>query len=356
MAANFPSSPTIGDKYTVGEYQYVWNGSTWSLLPERINEIVNTVTTTANSAVVDLSKGNYHKISSPIDYSNLNITFTNIPSGSSKWFLELNTELGTRSWDISTATYDNISFSVSGQDTNPYGITFKPDGTKMYMVGLTNDRVYQYTLSTPWVVSSATYDTVSFLVSGQDTNPYGITFKPDGTKMYMVGNTNDRVYQYTLSTPWDLSTATYDSVSFLVSGQEPDPYQVAFKPDGTKMYVLGSTNNRIYQYTLSIPWDISTASYDDINFSTASQDIQPYGLDFKSDGTKMYIMGLNSDRVYQYSIASTTPIIIWPTNISWENGSTAPAAPDRGSDFVYYFHTSDGGTTYYGKLIKKDLL
>ena len=196
MAANFPSSPTIGDKYTVGEYQYVWNGSTWSLLPERINEIVNTVTTTANSAVVDLSKGNYHKISSPIDYSNLNITFTNIPSGSSKWFLELNTELGTRSWDISTATYDNISFSVSGQDTNPYGITFKPDGTKMYMVGYTNDRVYQYTLSTPWDISSATYDTVSFLVSGQDTNPIGITFKPDGTKMYMVGYTNVRVYQY----------------------------------------------------------------------------------------------------------------------------------------------------------------
>ena len=343
MAANFPSSPTIGDKYTVGEYQYVWNGSTWSLLPERINEIVNTVTTTANSAVVDLSKGNYHKISSPIDYSNLNITFTNIPSGSSKWFLELNTELGTRSWDISTATYDNISFSVSGQDTNPYGITFKPDGTKMYVLG---NRVYQYTLSTPWVVSSATYDNISFSVSGQDTNPYGITFKPDGTKMYMVGLTNDRVYQYTLSTPWVVSSATYDNVSFLVSGQDTNPIGITFKPDGTKMYVLGNNTDTVYQYTLSTPWVVSSATYDSVSFLVSGQDTNPIDITFKPDGTKMYILGYTNDRVYQYSTIDIVSSSLWPSNVIW-NYNVSPMLYN-GQTLLLEFYTNDGGTTIYG--------
>ena len=85
----------------------------------------------------------------------------------------------------------------------------------------------------------------------------GLAFKPDGTKMYMVGNTTDRVYQYTLSTPWNLATATYDTVSFLLSGQDTAPVGLAFKPDGTKMYVLGNTNDRVYQYTLTDPLTIS---------------------------------------------------------------------------------------------------
>jgi hypothetical protein len=36
--------------------------------------------------------------------------------------------------------------------------------------------------------------------------------------MYIVGNTSS-VYQYTLSTAFDVSTASYDSVSFSVSSE-----------------------------------------------------------------------------------------------------------------------------------------
>jgi DNA-binding beta-propeller fold protein YncE len=90
------------------------------------------------------------------------------------------------------------SFSVSSQDSAPRDIFFKPDGTKMYVVGSTNDRVYSYTLSTPWNIGTATYDNVSFFVGSQDGTPTGIFFRPDGTKMYMVGAGTDRVYSYTL--------------------------------------------------------------------------------------------------------------------------------------------------------------
>ncbi len=207
-----------------------------------------------------------------------------------------------RAWVIDTVSYDSVSFSVAGQDTLSAGIFFKPDGMKMYMVGTANDTVYQYTLSTAWDLSTASYDSVSFDVSGQDIAPREVFFKPDGTKMYMVGNTNNTVYQYTLSTAWDLSTASYDSVSFSVAGQDSAPTGIFFKSDGTKMYVVGSGGDNVYQYTLSTAWDISTASYDSVSFKVSGQDINPTGIFFKSDGTKMYVVGSGGDNVYQYTV------------------------------------------------------
>ena len=69
------------------------------------------------------------------------------------------------------------------------------------------------------------------------------------------GRLQNSVYQYTLSTPWDLSTASYDSVSFSVTSQDTTPVGIAFKSDGSKMYVVGVTNGSVYQYTLSTPSD-----------------------------------------------------------------------------------------------------
>jgi DNA-binding beta-propeller fold protein YncE len=70
--------------------------------------------------------------------------------------------------------------------------------------------------------------------------------------MYLVANINDNVHQYTLSTGFDLSTASYDSVSFNVNSQENNPYGLAFSTDGTKMYVVGNQNDTIYQYSTGL--------------------------------------------------------------------------------------------------------
>jgi len=69
----------------------------------------------------------------------------------------------------------------------------------MYMVELGNDKVHSYTLSTPWNIGTATHDNVSFDVSFQDVSSRDIFFSQDGTKMYVLEDTNDRVYSYTLT-------------------------------------------------------------------------------------------------------------------------------------------------------------
>jgi DNA-binding beta-propeller fold protein YncE len=73
----------------------------------------------------------------------------------------------------------------------------------------------------------------------KDTQPEGIAFNTDGTKMFVVGNTGDDVNEYDLSTAFDISTAVY-SQNFSVAAQDIDPSGVAFNTDGTKMFIVGS--------------------------------------------------------------------------------------------------------------------
>ena len=159
--------------------------------------------------------------------------------------------------------------------------------------------VYQETLGTVvsgsvgYNLAGASYDSVSLDVSGQDSKASGIAFSNDGTKLFIAGYTNDNVYQYSLSTAFDLSTASYDS-SFDISGQETIPLDIVFNADGTKMYVVGLSSDSVHQYSLSTAFDISTASYDSISFSFTGQDANPYGLRFNNDGTKMYMVGTNT--------------------------------------------------------------
>jgi len=175
--------------------------------------------------------------------------------------------------------------------------------------------------------------------------------------MYILGDSTNSVYQYTLSTAFDLSTASYDSVSFSVSGQEAIPYGIAFNTDGTKMYIVGDNTNSVYQYSLSTGFDLSTASYDSVSFSVSGQESTPTGIAFNTDGTKMYMLGSINDSVYQY----TTGELFQPTaqytsavtnaggqidSTYWTDINSMTTDQVSGDGQVYYAVSTDGRTTW----------
>jgi len=218
----------------------------------------------------------------------------------------------TSPFDVSTASFVD-SFSVAGQDTFPLYLTFSSDGTKMFVTGDTGDDVNEYTLTSPFDVSTASF-VDSFSVAAQDTSPTGLAFSSDGTKMFVVGNVGDDVNEYTLTSPFDVSTASFVD-SFSVAGQENSPADVAFSSDGTKMFVVGNTGDDVNEYTLTSPFDVSTASFVD-SFSVAGQELGPVGLAFSSDGTKMFVLGAIGVDVNEYNITSITPSCIIDTTPS----------------------------------------
>ena len=272
-------------------------------------------------------------------------------------------------YDISTASYDSVSFSIAGQETAPTGLAFNDDGTSMYIIGYTDDRVEQYTLSTAYDLSTASYASKSFLVSSQEATARAVTFNNNGTSMYIVGTTNDTVYQYTLSTAFDVSTASYASKSFSVATQAAGPTSVIFNSSGTKMYIGNTIDENIYQYSLSTAFDVSTASYDSESFSTASQASDLTGIRFNNDGTKIYISDAGSDTIYQYSSAGSVLndstayamslkvvqdsgasgyTVTWPTSVDWPNATAPTLTATASAVDQFVFYTYDGGTNWYG--------
>ena len=250
---------------------------------------------------------------------------------------------------LAESVYDNKSLDYSSKDSWGRGIFFKPDGTKLFVVGRQNRSGYQYNLSTAWDLSTASYSaTKNFLqpqnspnkmyispdgthlyvsddsfrgvyewsmsawslgsasytnrsyVTSQDTNLSGLHFNSTGTKMFVLGGTNDIIFQYNLSTAWNISTSSYASISYSVSSETSNAMGLHFKSDGTKMYIGDSSTSTIYQYSLSTAWDLSTASYDSISF-TPTQPANCYGLYYT--GEKLYIGDSTAD-VYQYTSAS----------------------------------------------------
>jgi hypothetical protein len=205
----------------------------------------------------------------------------------------------TTAWDITTSG-SPVTFSVNGQDSAPLGLYFRNNGLQFYVVGSTNDTVFEYACSTAWNITTASYSSKSFSVAGQELTPTGVFFKPDGKKMYVIGNTADAIFEYDLATAWDVSTSAYNNVSLSISGQETVASDLFFTNDGYKLFVIGSTGDDINEYVLSRPWDITTAEFLG-SFSVAAQDNGPTGLFFKPDLSKFYVVGGTNDTVYQYS-------------------------------------------------------
>lgn len=221
----------------------------------------------------------------------------------------------TTAWDISDGSHQASNVrNLSTFSTNPVDIEFKPDGTKMYMVDRTNDNIREFDLSTAWDVTTATsLNTVS--TSGG--TPEGMCYKPDGYSFFVIDSADDAVYEYTgNSTAWSLgnvqkSTSNYyDFTEWASSAND-----VFIKSDGTELYILGSSLDKVTQHTLSTAWDLTTASYT-ATFRppniTAGE-----SLFFKSDGTKMYIVCRGEDKVFEYALSTAWDI----TTASFDAGS-----------------------------------
>ena len=222
-------------------------------------------------------------------------------------------------FDVTPAKFVH-SFDVSEQDEYPTGMAFSKSGTKMFVVGDDGADINEYTLDTPFNVANATF-VDSFEVTEQDGYPTSMAFSNNGLKMFVVGSDKDDIYEYTLHTPFNFTSVDH-TYSFNVTGQETKPRGMAFSNDGAKMFVIGDIGNDINEYILTTPFDLSTATFAKIAVSVLLQDSSPTGMAFSNDGTKMFVVGNNIGAINRYTLSSTHPIRITesapPTFVSSE--------------------------------------
>ena len=133
-------------------------------------------------------------------------------------------------------------------------MAFNSDGTKMFILGGTNDSVHQYSLTNGFSLASGnvSYDNLSFSISSQEINSGGIAFNSDGTKMFIVGKTSDSVHQYSLTNGFSLASGnvSYDNISFSVNSVQSAPTDLAFNSNGTKMFIAGGIGDKVLQFSV----------------------------------------------------------------------------------------------------------
>ncbi|NBT50125.1 MAG: hypothetical protein EBV86_00305 [Marivivens sp.] len=254
--------------------------------------------------------------------------------------------------DVSTATF--VRFDTVNIGANPYGIFFKPDGTKVYTLDA-DDTIRETNLSTAWDISTHG-STVSSFTTNQTYNiaPRNLFFKTDGTEMYVGDSLSDRVVQYSLSTAWDLSTASYTQF-FSVQNEQGVFRAMCFDDSGENMYICGIAGaDNLDRYTLSTAWDISTCSHDSTSSAVATA-MEPTGLFMKGDdGTKIFTINRKADTVVQWNLSTAYSITsdVGQTADSSFSVATQETSPiglyiSPNGEHMYVCGTTDDGIDQY---------
>ena len=243
-------------------------------------------------------------------------------------------------------------FDVSDRDGDMTSITFNDDGSKMYLVGLGNDKVHEHKLCKNYHLGSISY-TTSFSISGKEGTSHGIAFNDDGTKMFIVGQATQGLNEYALSTAWDISSASW-TVEGCTNGGAGQLYSaVDFNADGTGARILDKNSNKVREFVLSTAYDISTCgNHDSDNNSTNLNGLsnvseaKAQGMAFNDDGKKMYIVGEQHDKVYEidldtaYDVSSNTGT---PAAFEIRDQETVPMGLEFSSDGKTMFVVGKNG-------------
>lgn len=170
-------------------------------------------------------------------------------------------------------------------------------------------QVTEFSLSTPYdiftVSSGATtaYDTQGDFAATDLLNINSIAFNADGTKMFLQNNSTISgvgIFEYDLSSAYTLSTASYSQGYLYTSVLPADllPSNILFNNAGTKLYVTDFRYDSIYEFDLSTGFDLSTISYNNVSLSFAATDTFPNQMVLSQDETQMYIQGKQNNNIY----------------------------------------------------------
>ena len=280
-------------------YPLTWSyaittGSVGNICTINLTNNVLTFTPSTNSA----HAGSFGITISVTDHMNATVT------KSATVILDFNLDI--RKWghyDLKDAYVDNNVFTrtidFSGDLRGHNALIFSPDGLRAWQISEDRDVLFEYVLSSAWDVSTMKIDytkqaTQMIGYLGEEIDQ--MAFNNDGTRMYFaVDDTNpsasaNKLIQVDLGTAYDTSTIDGSSVAYLTAAHPSAPHNhvegFCFSANGSYLYITDDSVDDIFQFTLSTPWDITTASYTAIKESTGNSN----GLWISSDGSEMYIM------------------------------------------------------------------
>ena len=212
----------------------------------------------------------------------------------------------------SSIAFAGVSAFVDNKDITQriaHGIAFNGDGTKMFISGSSQNKVLEFDLTVGFDISTAAKNSNECAHSDEDEDVIGLKLSSDGTKMFLVGSDSEAegIEEYKLDTAYDVSSCDFVTTHF---EGEMDIRDIAFNNSGTKLFIYdGTGNDFIKKYSLTSPFNISNATFEQQSTGTSSKTFSqlegnPQGLAFSSDGSKMYITGHGKDKVQEFNLGT----------------------------------------------------
>lgn len=190
----------------------------------------------------------------------------------------------------------------------------------------------------------------------------GIYAKSDGSEIYILNNTDHKVYQWSMSTNHDLSTISYTGVSGNIETNWPSGTAngLFFNSSGTKLFSYGFTTLTLYAHTLSTAWDITSISLtvaQSVTFNITSTYNRVNQFAFTDDGKKLIIMagttaGIHKVRRYSFSTGFDLSTI---NNTSGDDTlDLSFTFPEFASNSVAFINPEDNTGDEFIALVKRD--
>ena len=177
----------------------------------------------------------------------------------------------------------------------PRDLRFTNDGTEFFLTGDDKNLIYKYEMTTAWDVSTAGIAaTLGTRTKRYNKGaPYGLGISSEKNRLFLAQNDDDTINEIRL----------HRGSNDLYQPNETRPTASYVSIDGTKLFWVGERTGSVFSIDLSIPFDLTSANGGGKTFYVGGQDTLPSGMDFSDDGTKMYISGMRSGKVYVYELS-----------------------------------------------------
>jgi hypothetical protein len=222
--------------------------------------------------------------------------------------------------------FENASLSDSFTGTGADAVKsmdFSQNGEHFYAAA--GSTIWQYDMSTAWDLTTASYNQSGSAVS---SNTRSVALKSDGTKIYTCDSTTPAIKEQDMSTAYDLSTLSLNQTGVNLGGTAQD---FVWINSGTQLLLCRTS--ACETWTASTAWDSSTLTTDSKSY-TFPAGSNFYGIDMSLDGKYMIAFSLGGESIRGYSLSTAYDVT---------------TASSNGTNYGVYVHGDFFETCSYGR-------
>jgi len=205
--------------------------------------------------------------------------------------------------NINGALYNGVNMLVNEEVTS-LGFSFNNDESLLWVIDNVVKKITEYSLPSPGTIGGGSF-------TGRASQPLdglaGLTdtqglYVLDGGLLWMVAD--ESTNSITVFNSQDASDPTNLTVSSSTGGGgagDIDPRGTSMKPDGSTLYVMGQSARKLLQFELAVNYDVSAKTLTG-ELDVLPQMNLPFDISWFPNGDGFIIPDNSSGTIFQYSV------------------------------------------------------